>query len=300
MQRPLIYAHRGGAGLWPELTLHAYQNALALGVDCVDLDVHLSQDKVVVVTHDPYISHTLARHNHHFLSQPGPAIRELTVDDIQSYDVGRLNPDATYQENYPEQVPQDGEMIPTLEQVLSLCERQSHRQMHYQIEIKNAPGTLAEGVPPHEIVPRVAEVLKKFHIGKRATIHSFLWENVLLAKSLLPDITTACITDTQALCDKMYPAAKDWYAGFTFKQLGEVPTILKQLQVWNPEGNTLKREWIDQAHAAGIKVIPWTVDNPERMKTLIEAGIDGIITNRPDLMRDILVQLHYPTPKLWP
>jgi len=301
MEHPKIYAHRGGAGLWPELTLHAYKNAVALGVDCVDLDVFLTQDKKVVVTHDPFISNTLAQKDGKFLKENGPLISELTLAELKTYDVGRLNPQSDYSKLYPDQKSTVGETVPTLEEVLVMCEQQSHHTMHYQIEIKNDPNNPEKGPLPQDIVPAVVSVLKKHNVASRTVIHAFWWENVLMAKALLPEIKTAFLTESQDVLHTQRNLLNSWHGDFEFDSLMEVPDILTELKidVWNPEGNTLDLSVLKRAHDRDLEVIPWTVDDTARMETLIRAGIDGIITNRPDRMRGILQNFGYPLPSPW-
>jgi len=111
-----IIGHRGAAGLAPENTLSAFKRACEIGVDAVELDVFLTADSKMVVHHDYTLNPDIARAPQgEWLSRPGPAIKDLTLAKLKTYDVGRLKPGTRYARRYPEQQPVDGERIPTLE-----------------------------------------------------------------------------------------------------------------------------------------------------------------------------------------
>ena len=110
---PLRIAHRGGSGLWPENTIEAFRNAIDLGADGLELDVHLSRDGVLVVHHDEALNPAIARDNSgKWVEKPTPRIKDLTFDELQAYDVGRLQPGTRYGERYPDQIAIDGARIP--------------------------------------------------------------------------------------------------------------------------------------------------------------------------------------------
>jgi len=110
-----LQAHRGGRGLMPENTLAAFEHAVDLGVTTLELDIAITADGVAVISHEPSLSPTTARDAQgRWLSSPGPLIKSLSLAKVQSYDVGRLNPDHPYGKPFAEQQPRDGERIPTL------------------------------------------------------------------------------------------------------------------------------------------------------------------------------------------
>ena len=136
MTRPcLIVGHRGARGLYPENTLTAFAGALALGVDALELDVALTADGLVVVSHDPALNPNITRDAAGaWLAEPGPLIRSLTAAQLAAYDVGRLRPGTRYAALFPDQSPRDGERIPPLADVLRLADR-----ARFVIELKTFP-----------------------------------------------------------------------------------------------------------------------------------------------------------------
>ena len=111
-----LQAHRGGRGLAPENTLAAFSNAIDLGVTTLELDIGLTADNVVVISHDTALNadHTRDANGAWLASKAGPTVRSLTLAQLQSYDVGRLNPASNYGKRFALQLPRDGERIPTL------------------------------------------------------------------------------------------------------------------------------------------------------------------------------------------
>ncbi|MBW2250210.1 MAG: hypothetical protein JRF60_06175, partial [Deltaproteobacteria bacterium] len=135
-----IIGHRGAAGLAPENTLSAFKRACEIGVDAVELDVFLTADSKMVVHHDYTLNPDIARAPQgEWLSRPGPAIKDLTLAKLKTYDVGRLKPGTRYARRYPEQQPVDGERIPTLEEVISFLKTGCDPATQLWVEIKTNP-----------------------------------------------------------------------------------------------------------------------------------------------------------------
>ena len=135
----MIIAHRGASGLGPENTLAAFEAAIAAGADGIELDVHLTADGHVVVHHDYCINKEWARLDGAWLDETGPAIRDLTLAEVQSYDVGRLAPGSAYHAKYPDLTPADGAVIPTLRSVLDLVKARAPADFQIWLELKLAP-----------------------------------------------------------------------------------------------------------------------------------------------------------------
>ena len=117
-----LQAHRGGRGLWPENTLHAFGEAVALGVDTLELDVVLTADDAVVVSHDTALNPAHTRDaTGAWLAEAGPRIRALALDRLQRHDVGRIRPGTELAAQFPDQATRDGEHVPTLPLILKIA-----------------------------------------------------------------------------------------------------------------------------------------------------------------------------------
>src|SRR5262245_11484390 len=135
-----LQGHRGARGLMPENTLPGFAAALAIGVTTLELDLAMTSDGVVVVSHDPKLNPDITRGpDGAFLAKPGPAIRTMTFDELQRYDVGRLKPGTRYADSYPEQKPVDGARIPALAEVFALVRQAGANHVRFNIETKLTP-----------------------------------------------------------------------------------------------------------------------------------------------------------------
>lgn len=283
-----IYAHRGGAGLLPENTLEAIQASLEIGVDVIDVDIGLTKDNVVVAYHDVKLNPSYTRNSAlDWLSKPGPALTQLSFAALQQYDVGQINPNSLYKQQFPYQQPKAKAQIPSLQQAIKLI-KLSNKPVRIQIEIKTDPDPNAQSPSPTDIVPKLIKVLRDENFIDKAEVHSFDWRNLILLQMLAPEITTSYISDNELLAEHNY---KDWLANNDIKVLKDsFPVLINKLggTVWCPNFQDLTKELVEEAHQLGLKINVWTVDEPKDMLSMIELGVDGIITNRPDILRGLL------------
>lgn len=221
----------------PENTPAAFRRALAIGVDAVELDVHLSSDGEPVVIHDPVLGRT---------ANGSGLVKDLTVADLRRLDAG-----SWFGEGFA------GERIPTLAEALEIL-----RPVRVIIEIKNGP------IYYPEIAGRVAAVVRSS--GHRAvTISSFDHHALLQLHALAPDIETAALFSARLV--NPVNLARDARA-----------------QYLHPHWAYATLDLIEAAHAAGLRVEVWTIDDPTHMAEMTHRGVDGIMTNVPDRLRDVL------------
>ncbi len=284
-----IYAHRGGAGLTPENTLFAIQTALKIGVDVIDVDVGLTKDNIIVVHHDLHLNPNLTRTaKNTWLEKTGPAIQALTYQKLKQYDVGKRNPDCmSCLKEFPLQAQLESAQIPTLQQVIQQLKNANY-QGRLQIEIKTEPGQ-PYSATPKAIVTALIHVLRAEDYSPKVEIHSFDWRNLLLLQKLAPEITTSYLSDHAGLLKQSNYS--HWLANYDIVALNiSYPALISQLgaKIWCPNYKELTPKLLAEAKKLGIKVNVWTVDQPKDMQTMIAYGVDGIITNRPDVLRELL------------
>ncbi|RYY93389.1 MAG: hypothetical protein EOO24_26910, partial [Comamonadaceae bacterium] len=144
-----LQAHRGGRALAPENTLAAFDNAIDIGVTTLELDIGLSADGVVVISHDTVLNPAHTRDaSGAFLRGNGPAVRALPLAQLQGYDVGRIDPATEYGRQFPAQVPRDGERIPTLGALFERVRERGADAVRFNIETKIDPARPAETASP--------------------------------------------------------------------------------------------------------------------------------------------------------
>lgn len=291
-----VIGHRGAAGLAPENTLTAFARACALGVDAVEIDVLVSADDEVVVYHDFRLKPELTRKPDGLWlnSDLPPAIRELHLADLKAYDVGRLKPGSRYSRRYPEQQAADGERIPTLREVIGLHKKQCAPTAQLWIEIKTSPEKPGLTPTPEAVSEKVVSILRSEGVSDRARILSFDWRNLAHVQKIAPNIPTVYLSLEGVRINNIkpgQPGASPWMAGLDIDDFyGSIPRAIQAAggRYWAAYYKHLTTANIQTAHQLRLQVFVWTPDNPSDMKRLIEMGVDGIITNRPDRLRAVL------------
>jgi glycerophosphoryl diester phosphodiesterase len=309
-----LQGHRGARGLAPENTLPAFARALEVGVTTLELDTGVTRDGVVVVSHDSMLNPDLTRGaDGQWIARKGPAIFDVTYDALMRYDVGRLKPDTPYAKRYPQQAPADGTRIPTLAEVFALAERVGNRDVRFNIETKLSPHAPAETLAPEPFARAVIAAIRKAKMAARSTLQSFDWRTLQVAQREAREIATVYLTAQQRFMDNVCtgPAAgkptiapadcepSPWTAGFHLRDHGSVPNLVKAAggEIWSPYFNDLDAAKLAEAHGLGLKVVVWTVNEPAQIAAMLDLGVDGIISDRPDLVRLEMQRRGRPLPK---
>lgn len=277
MTRPcLIVGHRGARGLYPENTLAGFAGTLALGVDALELDVAMTADGVVVVSHDLALNPAITRDAAGaWLSEPGPPIRSLHAAELAAYDVGRLRPATYYAALFPEQSPRDGERIPHLAEVLQIG-----NDTDFVVELKTFPADPHRSASGSDLAEAVVAVADAAGVTSRITVEGFDWRGPRHLRRVRRDVRLAWLTRAETVHD----AALWWDGPHPADFGGSVPRAVAAEggPIWAPDYADLTQEQLDEAHALGLAVIPWTVNDPRDMARLIGWRVDGIVTDRPD------------------
>ena len=293
-----VEGHRGARGLKPENTLPAFETALDLGVTTLELDMHYTADGVVVVWHDPAIDKskcgldpaaTVEAPDPDSLIKWGEAllISQLSLEQLKAYRCDR-NPEPERfpdQDNSPTTLAGDNYQIITLAELFdfvdqysqsdqkSEAQRANARRVQFNIETKRVPDrpkTINDGFDGQNPGPfelSVMELVTERGLTDRVIIQSFDHRSLWAVCSLNEDIRLAALTSG-------LPVAINQYAS-------------NGAAIWSPNYNTLTPNLIAEAHEAGLEVIPWTVNEKADMSQLIEWGVDGIISDRPDWLLSV-------------
>lgn len=269
-----IQGHRGARALFPENTLEGFLAASAPGVQAFELDVGLTADGVVVVSHDPALNPDIVRDAAGvWLPERGPAIYSLTHAAVLTYDVGRIRPGSPTAALFPDQTPIDGARIPTLASVLKALP-----DARFTIEVKTDPAHPDWTAPPHVLTDATLSVIDAAGAVARVLVGSFDWRVQRHVRRTRPDIRLAWLTRAETIRDAVL-----WWDGATSNASAPACVAAEGGLVWGPDYAGLTEALIQEAHALGLVVLPWTVNQPADMQRLIEWGVDGLISDRPDL-----------------
>lgn len=289
-----LQGHRGARGLAPENTLKSFEVALAHGVTTLELDIAITRDGVLVIHHDLALNPAITRDERgQWLAQTPPPISTMSFAELQRYDVGRLNPAANYARNYPDQVPADGTRVPRLADLFDLVKKGGHDRVRFAIETKLDPHKPDATRGPDEFARLLLDEIRRAGLLQRVQILSFDWRTLQAVQQLAPEVPTVYLTAQQRWMDNVQAGkAEDsrWTAGFQHRDHGSVPRMIKAAggRIWSVYFGDLDAAKVREAQALGLRVLTWTVNDPAVMDRMLDLGVDGLITDRPDLAQQVL------------
>jgi glycerophosphoryl diester phosphodiesterase len=257
LPHPLVIAHQGGDGVWPGNTLYAFQHAAAMGVDVIETDLRQSSDGVLVISHDESVD--------------GKSNGVGRVTDLTYAQLKKL--DAAY--NWS---PEEGPTFPyrgkgikyvSLEEVFKALPN-----MRFNIDMKQID-------PP--IYSELCELIRNYKMQDKVVAASFSHQNTVAFRKICPEVTTAGDeTETRIFVFMNFAYLGRWFSP-DFKTF-QVPINSSGITIITPH-------FVRAAYARNLRVDVWTIDETSEMKRLLEMGVDGIITDRPDRLMELLQRM---------
>ena len=301
-----LQGHRGARGLAPENTLPGFALTLGIGVSTLETDLAVSRDGVLVISHDPALNPDITRgQDGQFLAGRGPVIWHTDFAELQRYDVGRLKPGTRYAQQYPAQQPADGARLPRLEELFALVKKSGNEQVRFALEIKVRPDAADETLAPEPFARKLVEAVRAAGVAQRTTILSFDWRALQAVQKIAPEIGTVYLSIRQRNFDNIgagRPEGSTWTAGIQHTDHGSVPKMIKAAggRIWSSFHGDLDAAQVKEAKSLGLTVLAWTVNDPARMAQVMDMGVDGIVTDRPDLLREEMRRRGLPLPASTP
>ncbi len=257
---PQVQGHRGARALRPENTLAAFKYALENKVNILELDLNVTKDNILVVTHDSYINPEICLDPSGRKIRKEVAIRSLTLKEVQTYDCGTLK-----NKKFPKQVPSRKEQIPTLQQVFDLVANfkgDDAKTVEFNIETKITPNEPELAPTPEAFAKLLFDAIETNKLSNRAVVQSFDNRTLKEIKRLNPKIRTSQLTSDNLV---------DYVA------------IAKStpVDIISPDWQWITKADVDKLHEIGVKVAPWTANDEKAWAKLIEMNVDSIITDDP-------------------
>ena len=281
-----LIGHRGARGLMPENTMEGFEYTLDLGVMALEFDVLLSKDNVPVITHDNYLSGAVTRDNDgNWLVEDGPNINELTLSELKKFDVGGIDEHSLYREWYPEQKFLSGVRIPTLSELLELAGLPKNQNLYLLLEIKSELH-----LNKTNMVQKIVREVREKKLSNRTVLHSFDWDLLRECQRVAPEIPCSFLSELPGKDDETL----DEYSDFNIPDFASFDISIPKAvsshkgQMWCPEFSDVTVEVVQEAHELGLVVCAWTVNEIEDLENMVDAGVDGIITDYPDRAQRVL------------
>lgn len=294
-----LQGHRGARGLMPENTLPAFAKALSIGVTTLEFDTGVTKDGVVIVSHNPSVDEEIARGPDGKWVTGKPLFKDLTFAEAQQFNMGAIKPDSRTATRFPDQAEVDGTRMPSLAQLFELTNKAGNNLVRFNIETKINPLKPNDTVSPDVFATALVDVVRKFGMEERTTIQSFDWRTLQIVQKIAPKIETVYLSAEQEWMNTINGSSGDWTAGFKIADHGgSLAKMVKAAggSVWSPFHRDLTKEKVQAAQKEGLKVIPWTVNDAPTMKQLIEMGVDGLISDYPDVLRKVAMDMNIAVP----
>jgi glycerophosphoryl diester phosphodiesterase len=246
----LVHGHRGARARMPENTLPAFEYAIEHGVDALELDMAVTKDNVLVISHDPILHGPVCTG-----PRESAIIHELTLAEVRQWDCGAVqNPRFATQKTIP------GTRMPTLDEVFRLASRGS---FDFNIETKSFPDHPEYTPSPEEFARLVLAKIRQYKLERRVILQSFDFRTLVAMRKLAPEIRLSALIENDQR---------------------DFPTVVKtaaNAEIVSPDFHLVTPEKVAAAHAAGIQVVPWTADSPADWDMLLRAKVDAIISDDP-------------------
>lgn len=302
-----LQAHRGGIGLTVESTLAAFSRALELGVTTLEMDVQITEDGAAVITHDRQVNGNKcqdtapATPGDPEFPYVGDYVNTLSLAQVKTLDCGtRTLP------QFPEQQPSPGARMPTLSQVFDLVRRYHADRVMMNIETKVEAGAPSETAPREQFVQVVAREIRQARIQDQVTIQSFDWGSLMRMAEVAPSLPLVAL-DNYTFLQVDQPGASPWLGGIDIDDFDDSPvkaaksfgaSAISPVHGFPQDGRVgdpgyepyVTTAMVREAHRAGLEVIPWTVDDVPTMEALMDKDVDGLITDYPNRLRELMAR----------
>lgn len=287
-----LVGHRGARGVMPENTLEGFRFTHGAGVAALEFDVVLTRDGVPVITHNHHLLNAATRSaDGAWLAGEELKVSELPLSELQQFDVGGLDGSTVYGKRFPDQVFLSDVRVPRLADLLDLALEPQGRDLLFLLEMKSEPASAGKGSGAKEIVAKVVKEVRGRGLEGQTVLHSFDWDLLEECRRAAPEMPRSFLSQMPENADDPGEDSAKSVAP-DFKALGvSVPRAVADAggQMWCPYFMDVTPELVAEAHDLGLLVSAWTANEPDDINRMIDAGVDGIVTDYPGRAQRILL-----------
>lgn len=295
-----LFSHRGARGLAPENTIQAIQKAIDLGVDAIDIDVVMSKDNQLIVYHDLTLNPDITKDQAGNWVRNDIVIKDLNLAQIKTYKVCKIREDSNYSRIFKKQTSIADAEIPTLREVIRHIKTHASYPVSLQVELKTDPTTPKSSASANEIAETIHEIIISENFADRIKVQAFDWQCLITLRKLNPHLTTGYLTsaeNSQKMLNTDPKIAGQWTGGYLLKDFhNSIPEMISSLAGtwWDAEDIEITNQQVAKAHRLRLKVASWSWpektslkdSNQQMLSKLIQMNVDGIITDRPDIVKN--------------
>lgn len=287
-----LIGHRGARGVMPENTMEGFAFTLKIGVKAMEFDVVLTRERTPVITHNHHLLNAATRRNDgSWLTGDELKVSDLSLDEIKQFDVGGLDGSTIYGKRFPDQVFMSGVRVPCLTELLDFALQPEGRDLLLLLEMKSEPTTPDQRDSSLAIVTGVIEEVRARGLEQRTILHSFDWSILEECVRVAPEIPRSYLSQMPENADDPGEDSQKSVAP-DFDALGvSIPQAVANAggSMWCPYFMDVTPELVAEAQELGLLVATWTANETGDINAMIDAGVDGIITDYPGRAQRILL-----------
>jgi len=287
-----LIGHRGARGIMPENTMEGFAFTTGIGVDVLEFDVVLTQDRVPVITHNHHLARSATRTpDGAWLTGAEPRIADMTLAEVQAMDIGGLDGRTEYGQRFPDQVFLSDIRVPRLTELLRFAGLPENEGLHLLLELKSDPEVKKGSRAFREVVSTVVREVRAFELGARTILHSFDWELLDECRTQAPEMPTSYLSQLPKNSDELGEDSSQ-SVGPDFETLStSLPQAVRDAggQMWCPYFMDVTPALVSEAQALGLLVTAWTANEVSDIEAMIDAGVDGIVTDYPGRVQHCLL-----------
>lgn len=296
--------HRGGRDARPENTLYSYTYALEQGATTIEGDMQMTKDGVIVMSHNPMLNCDITKDaNGNYVQKNTIDIRTSTYDEIKNYNVGEMKKDTEYYELHGKTQKTASAQIPKLEELFELVKESGNDKIMFNLEIKSYPDPATglyhkNNVDIDKFLNEFNRIVKKYNVEDRMILQSFDWKPLVMMKDINSKIKTSALysedKDEEQGIGTLWLSVKEaspWLAGKNIHDYNDDAVAVAHdlgIDIVSPQWDQIEKWQVDEAHKWNIKIVSWTVNTKENMEKTFDMGVDGIISDKGELLWDFV------------